>query len=179
MDKEFNDWWNADSLIEDNPFRRESPAFWAWEGWQAGLKAGMKQERALWRLAEIGQEIELGISYEEANPPEPYCKRCGKKLGTEVYDVHTCTPKEIQPAAWVDSLNVARPDCVTDFKYLSVAQIERKEHLQYIALYTATQKKEWVGLTKEEVENWNLPEGATVFEFVQFVEAKLKEKNNG
>ena len=38
-------------------------------------------------------------------------------------------------------------------------------------------KKEWVGLTKEEVENWNLPEGATVFEFVQFVEAKLKEKN--
>ena len=38
-------------------------------------------------------------------------------------------------------------------------------------------KKEWVGLTKEEVENWNLPEGATVFEFVQFVEAKIKEKN--
>ena len=37
---------------------------------------------------------DLGITYEEANPPEPYCKRCGKKLGTEAHDVHTCTPKE-------------------------------------------------------------------------------------
>ena len=46
------------------------------------------------------------------------------------------------------------------------------------ALEDKQKKKEWVGLTKEEVENWNLPEGATVFEFVQFVEAKLKEKNN-
>lgn len=39
MSKDFNDWWNADSLVEDNPFRRESPAFWAWEGWNAGVAA--------------------------------------------------------------------------------------------------------------------------------------------
>lgn len=39
MSKEFNDWWNADSLVEDNPFRKESPAFWAWEGWHAGVVA--------------------------------------------------------------------------------------------------------------------------------------------
>ena len=44
---------------------------------------------------------------------------------------------------------------------------------------TLPPQREWQGLTKEEVENWNLPEGATVFEFVQFVEAKLKEKNSG
>ena len=66
MDKEFNDWWNADSLVEDNPFRRESPAFWAWEGWnagwqagcEAGIKEGMKREHAMWVLAKVGQEIE-------------------------------------------------------------------------------------------------------------------------
>ena len=38
-------------------------------------------------------------------------------------------------------------------------------------------KKEWVGLTKDEVNNWELPESPTVYEFAQFVEAKLKEKN--
>lgn len=43
-------------------------------------------------------DMQIGITYEEANPPEPYCKRCGKKLGTEAYDVHTCTPKQPEPA---------------------------------------------------------------------------------
>ena len=37
---------------------------------------------------------------------------------------------------------------------------------------------EWVGLTHDEVNSWELPECPTVFEFAQFVEAKLKEKNN-
>ena len=64
------------------------------KAYERGVQDGMRQERALWELTKIGQEIELGISYEEANPPEPHCKRCGKKLGTEAYDVHTCTPKE-------------------------------------------------------------------------------------
>jgi len=38
-------------------------------------------------------------------------------------------------------------------------------------------QREWVGLTKEEVNSWELPHRPTVFEFAQFVEAKLKEKN--
>jgi len=33
--KEFNDWWDADRLTQTNPFREDSPAYWAWEGWQA------------------------------------------------------------------------------------------------------------------------------------------------
>jgi hypothetical protein len=39
------------------------------------------------------------------------------------------------------------------------------------------QPKPWVGLTKDDVESWDLPVNPTVFEFVQFIEAKLKEKN--
>jgi len=42
---------------------------------------------------------------------------------------------------------------------------------------TEKHEHEWVGLTKEEVDCWELPEKPTVFEFAQFVEAKLKEKN--
>jgi hypothetical protein len=38
-DKEFNDWWNADKLVEINPFLKDSPAYWAWEGWNAGVVA--------------------------------------------------------------------------------------------------------------------------------------------
>ena len=39
VDTAFNRWWNADGLIEDNPFNRDTPAFWAWEGWVAGVRA--------------------------------------------------------------------------------------------------------------------------------------------
>ena len=39
------------------------------------------------------------------------------------------------------------------------------------------QPRTWVGLTKEEVDSWELPDCPTVFEFVQFIEAKVKEKN--
>ena len=39
--------------------------------------------------------------------------------------------------------------------------------------------KPWVGLTQIDVDSWDLPNRPTVFEFAQFIEAKLKEKNNG
>ncbi len=38
MTEEFNKWWNSDGLVEDNPYERDTPAFWAWEGWQAAVK---------------------------------------------------------------------------------------------------------------------------------------------
>jgi hypothetical protein len=45
------------------------------------------------------------------------------------------------------------------------------------ALAQPEQKKEWAGLTKDEVDSWELPDTPTVFEFARFIEAKLKEKN--
>tara|TARA_R110000822_G_scaffold92140_12_gene212141 strand:+ start:1339 stop:1605 length:267 start_codon:yes stop_codon:yes gene_type:complete len=76
MSKDFDNWWNADSLVEDNPFRRESPAFWAWEGWHAGVVAGKKQERALWELTKIGQEIEEDEYCPHGIRHERHCKSC-------------------------------------------------------------------------------------------------------
>jgi hypothetical protein len=38
-------------------------------------------------------------------------------------------------------------------------------------------QREWQGLTKDEISNWDLPDSPTVYEFAQFVEAKLKLKN--
>ena len=62
------------------------------KAYERGVEDGMKREHAMWQLTAIGQKIESSITYEEANPPQSHCKRCGKKLGTEVTDIHTCTP---------------------------------------------------------------------------------------
>ena len=120
---------------------------------------------------------DLGITYEEANPPEPYCKRCGKKLGTEAYDVHTCTPKEIQPVGRFAKFSDGIWKEVTDG---SAGQ----------PLYTAPPQREWVGLTDDDVEYAiaaiykgfdinprNQIEIDYLSRVIKTVEAKLKEKN--
>jgi hypothetical protein len=43
--------------------------------------------------------------------------------------------------------------------------------------HTHPPQRTWVGLTKDEVDSWNLPDHPTVFEFAQFIEAKLKQLN--
>ena len=122
------------------------------KAYERGVQDGMKQERALWELSRIGQEIELGISYEEANPPEPYCNRCGKKLGTEAYDVHTCTPKQPEPE--------------------ELARLEQA----MIEAWKPIPKKEWVGLTDAEAMEIEDKSPDIRWEII-LAEAKLKEKN--
>lgn len=41
MTAEFNDWWDSGALLPDNPYVKDSPAFWAWAGWQACIAAEM------------------------------------------------------------------------------------------------------------------------------------------
>lgn len=38
LNKAFNEWWDSDELVENNPFNTDTAMFWAWEGWQAGVK---------------------------------------------------------------------------------------------------------------------------------------------
>ena len=41
--QQFNHWWNEGETGETapgaNPYRHESAAYWAWEGWQAAIRA--------------------------------------------------------------------------------------------------------------------------------------------
>lgn len=53
MTNDFNKWWDsnavtqdascgrwdADNIPKNNPYTVDTPAFWAWEGWQAGVIA--------------------------------------------------------------------------------------------------------------------------------------------
>ena len=48
-----------------------------------------------------------------------------------------------------------------------------------IFLYTAPPRREWVGLTDDEIDKWNIVGHESLREFVRSLEAKLKEKNGG
>ena len=50
--KDFNEWWDSDIPIT-SPFRRGSPAYWAWAAWQAALR-----EQAMIEVQRLGQEME-------------------------------------------------------------------------------------------------------------------------
>lgn len=45
MKQEFDAWWDDDNLTYKNPFKKETPAYWAWEGWVAGVKAAQALEQ--------------------------------------------------------------------------------------------------------------------------------------
>jgi hypothetical protein len=46
MSHEFNQWWQGDYDDTDNPYRDDSPAYWAYAGWQA-------RESEITRLREL------------------------------------------------------------------------------------------------------------------------------
>jgi hypothetical protein len=46
MSHEFNQWWQGDYDDIDNPYREDSPAYWAYAGWQA-------REAEITRLREL------------------------------------------------------------------------------------------------------------------------------
>jgi hypothetical protein len=60
----FNEWWNADYDDTENPYRKDSPAYWAWSGWKAARKQP-EQEPVAWMDAE-------GDVYRK-EPPEGWC----------------------------------------------------------------------------------------------------------
>ena len=74
--------------------------------------------------------------------------------------------------AWGDDMVVA--SVAIDNDHTLSLYCERDQAPKVDAMFA---QRTWVGLTKAEVDTWDLPDHPTVFEFVQFVEAKLKEKN--
>ena len=143
---------------------------------------------------------DLGITYEEANPPEPHCKRCGKKLGTEAYDVHTCTPKQPEPEelarleqamleVWQDvpgAVNFGIKPQPVAWRFYDGNMWCYVDHLtdlpqdKFEPLYTTPPKKEWVGLTKEElaeIAEFHFHGAFSGREVYEDIETRLKEKN--
>jgi hypothetical protein len=54
----FGEWWDGESFTDDNPYHKESFAYWAWEGWQAGWNA--KGASTVERLTDFERGYEQG-----------------------------------------------------------------------------------------------------------------------
>jgi hypothetical protein len=62
MTDDFNKWWDEDDLTtEGNNFVDGTPAYWAWEGWCAGVKA---EREACAKVCEGMEENNLLRRYE-------------------------------------------------------------------------------------------------------------------
>jgi hypothetical protein len=101
----------------------------------------------------------LRQAIEQAEKQEKLCKYCGG-IGRVVCD-GKCMPEQ-EPVAWMeDSIEFYAKDHPTNSCT--------------IPLYTAPPKREWVGLTDEEI----VACGWCDLRFARAIEAKLKERNNG
>ena len=126
------------------------------------------------------------------------CNRCGKAVGTNDWDIHTCTPK---PGLCDDCETVShclKHGCIPKHQALEqMAQNARELGLDYESSESnraAYQRgyldgmakpciecadRQWIGLTQEEVmESWEeIQDGDWAPDFYAVIEAKLKEKN--
>lgn len=65
MTDAFNRWWNAEELVEGNPYNKDTPAYWAWAGWHAAFKNSvMTDEEYEQAMADEGQRRMLEIDTE-------------------------------------------------------------------------------------------------------------------
>lgn len=51
----FEQWWSTGTRSPNNPYKADSPAFWAWEGWQAGV--GIEREECAKLCDEVGEDL--------------------------------------------------------------------------------------------------------------------------
>lgn len=63
---EFNEWWDSENLSANNPYRLESAAYWAWEGWQAGVKA---EREACVKLCDHRSDFFAAFAIKERGAP--------------------------------------------------------------------------------------------------------------
>jgi hypothetical protein len=79
--------------------------------------------------------------------------------------------KDWNPPAWLAPNNRY---ITAGYGYQFIVMAANARDSKWTPLYP---KREWVELTRDDVDSWPLLESPTVYEFVKYIEAKLKEKN--
>jgi len=84
------------------------------------------------------------------------------------------TVAEQEPVAWT-TMPEAEDWCFVSSSKDPTGKLEGK----WFPLYAAPPRREWVGLTDEEINAIEFPQSgtATMRDFVRIIEAKLREKN--
>ena len=94
----------------------------------------------------------------------------GRKAAVELRRLHEALETEQEPVAWLKTWSDG-----------SLSVLKTKSHAfadhELEPVYAAPPKREWAGLTEEDMEALFLNEDGV--RFARYIEAKLKEKNHG
>jgi hypothetical protein len=123
------------------------------DAFEQGRQEGMKQERALWELSRVGQEIEAQPKVCKAN------QQCLSGL-----------PCVCQPAQET-KIGCVQHDC--DECVTRMARQDAHESM----MEAASQQRQWVGLTEDEMSDIVEDCDGVGWDVAPQIEAKLKEKN--
>lgn len=63
LEELFIKWWDSDNLLIDNPYAIDTPMWWAWEGYVAGVKAEREvcAKMAAWILKMPENDVSAAI----------------------------------------------------------------------------------------------------------------------
>jgi hypothetical protein len=93
------------------------------------------------------------------------------RMQEEIDELRQALETEQEPVAWANSFDLQNFD-------MKVRTCPDLHHT--VPLYTAPPKREWVGLTDEEIHDMSgYEEDRKMYRFARAIEAKLKEKNHG
>ncbi len=123
MTEDFNKWWNSDGIAEENSYREGSPVFWAWEGWQAALKAEREPEPVAWmNEGDIGRTDWKVWAY-------------GKPTATIPLYTAECMPD----------------DLITTYEKGVIDGMQKQRQSSVDRAVNKMAQREWQGLTDEDV----------------------------
>jgi hypothetical protein len=112
-----------------------------------------------------------------------FCQRCGKRLGSNYWDVHTCTPPQPEYQSTADKSKLEKvPAKGTLLAQQCICGEPNSAGTHRTDGPCLAPQRIWVGLTPQERDEINEQVYGAVPHHVAFhaaIEAKLKEKNNG
>lgn len=134
-------------------------------------REAMKQSEAL-RLADALDELDRQFSRNGlCGDAAAELRRLHEVNQDLLKALHEALETEQEPVAW----RYKYPDGF--WRFSNGERVNGSDSIKSQALYTAPPKREWVGLTDEEIEH--IADSEWEEAFVRMIEAKLKEKNHG
>jgi hypothetical protein len=100
----FNEWWNADYDDTGNPYRKDSPAYWAWSGWKAASKQP-EQEPVAWE--DVLGAIARGWTHDD-NKHKTMDVQLAVAIAKEIQDM-VIAPPQRKPLTKEEMFEAIRP----------------------------------------------------------------------
>jgi hypothetical protein len=107
----FGEWWEEESFSKDNPYHKESFAYWSWEGWQAGWNANKEGESVVYRDMYLKVRDELAALQQT---PCPNCERHKQSAALWRAEAYKQAGRDVIERNWVGLTTKDIHKCVVD-----------------------------------------------------------------